>query len=191
MCSNIVNQVYQVSSRSIFMCILWWYASVVNVKKSGWFYSFSYIINITTKLLISFYLQVVAACAILHNICIGVGDLLEDGDVPQDNNQPLRGNNDDSRSGAAWIMTTFSGKFNKHKSRKMLMYFLQQLYLCVTSLMCTNHTIATLINCIAFVNSWLLFCFFVCPQSWILIQRLFSFFFFRVKVTCDFFVFFS
>lgn len=45
--------------------------------------------------------QVVTACVILHNICVGVGDVLEDV-VEEDNQPPGELDGGESRSGAAW-----------------------------------------------------------------------------------------
>lgn len=46
--------------------------------------------------------QVVTACVILHNICFGVRDVLEEVVEEEDNQPPGELDGGESRSGAAW-----------------------------------------------------------------------------------------
>ncbi|KAK7158515.1 hypothetical protein R3I94_004976 [Phoxinus phoxinus] len=47
--------------------------------------------------------KVVTACVILHNICVGVGDVLEEVVEEEEENQPpVELDGGESRSGAAW-----------------------------------------------------------------------------------------
>ncbi|XP_034752475.1 putative nuclease HARBI1 [Etheostoma cragini] len=46
--------------------------------------------------------KVVTACVVLHNICVGVGDELEEAVEEEENQPPVEGDGGKSRSGAAW-----------------------------------------------------------------------------------------
>ncbi|KAJ8014716.1 hypothetical protein DPEC_G00018610 [Dallia pectoralis] len=49
--------------------------------------------------------KVVTACVILHNICVGVGDVLEKVVEEANNQPPVELDGGESRSGAAWRAT--------------------------------------------------------------------------------------
>lgn len=44
----------------------------------------------------------VTACVILHNICLGVGGVVEEAVLEEDNQPPVEREGLESRSGAAW-----------------------------------------------------------------------------------------
>lgn len=64
-------------------------------------------------------------CVILHNICVGVGDELEEAVEEDDNQPPLERDSGESRSGAAWRATLTNDVSALHEAPLDHNYFSQ------------------------------------------------------------------